>query len=66
MLLQHDNARPHRSLKTQKAITEFGWTVLPHPPDSPHLASSDFHQLGASEDAICIKKFETSSDVILA
>ena len=32
MLIQHDNARPHTSLRTQEAITKFGWTVLPHPP----------------------------------
>ena len=32
MLIQHNNARPHTSLRTQEAITKFGWTVLPHPP----------------------------------
>jgi hypothetical protein len=29
MLIQHDNARPHTSLRTQEAIAKFGWTVLP-------------------------------------
>ena len=37
MLIQH-NARPHTSLRTQEAITKFGWTVLPYPPYSPDLA----------------------------
>jgi histone-lysine N-methyltransferase SETMAR len=29
MLLQHDNARPHTSLRTREHITKMGWTVLP-------------------------------------
>jgi len=32
MLIQHDNVRPHTSLRTQEAIAKFGWTVHPHPP----------------------------------
>ena len=31
VLLQHDNARPHTSLKTRKFISSFGWTIS-HPP----------------------------------
>jgi hypothetical protein len=29
ILLQHDNASPHVSLRTMEAINKFGWTVLP-------------------------------------
>jgi len=32
MLIQHDNARPHTSLRTQEAIVKFGWTCSPIPP----------------------------------
>jgi len=53
ILLQHDNARSHSSLKTLESITKFGWTMLPYPPNSPNLAPSDFHTLGALKDAIC-------------
>jgi transposase len=42
-LLQHDNARPHTSLKTVEHIVSLCWTVVPHPPYSPDLAPSDFH-----------------------
>jgi len=45
ILLQHDNARPHLSLKTLEAIIKFGWTMLPYPLDSSNLAPSDFHIL---------------------
>ena len=32
VLLQHDNAQPHTSIRTREAITSFGWTILLHPP----------------------------------
>jgi histone-lysine N-methyltransferase SETMAR len=47
MLLQHDNARPHTSLRTLEDIIKMGWMVLPHPPYSPDLAPSDFHLFGS-------------------
>jgi len=36
-LLQHDNARPHRSVATRGAIQRLDYSVLPHPPYSPSL-----------------------------
>jgi hypothetical protein len=32
MLIQHDNVRPHTSLRTQEVMARFDWNVLPHPP----------------------------------
>ena len=49
MLIQHDNARPHTSLRTEEAITKFGWTVLPNPPHHPDLEPSDFHLFCTTE-----------------
>ena len=46
VLLQHDNARPHTSLRTREVISSFGWTTVTHPPYSPDLAPSDFHLFG--------------------
>lgn len=37
------NATPHSAQHITDKIVEFGQTVLPHPPCSPDLASSDFH-----------------------
>jgi len=31
ILIQHDNIRPHTSLRTQEAIAKFGWNVPTHP-----------------------------------
>jgi histone-lysine N-methyltransferase SETMAR len=66
LLIQHDNARTHTSLRTQEAITKFGWTVLPHPPFSPDLAPSDFHLLGPLKDALLGTRFEVDESVIRA
>ena len=52
VLLQHDNAQPHTSIRTRKAITSFGWTIMPHLPYSPDLAPSDYHLFGAMKDAL--------------
>jgi len=63
-LLQHDNARPHTSLKTLEAIKKFGWTVLPHPSYSPDLAASNFHLFSDLKKVVCGTKFDTNDDVI--
>ena len=65
-LIQHDNASPHTSLRTQEAIAKFGWTVLPYPPYSPDLAPSDFHLIGPLEDALNGTRLEDDESVINA
>lgn len=64
MFLQHDNARPHTSLKTREAIIKSGWTVLHHPPYSADLAPSDFNLFVALKHAVRIVKFKTDGNVI--
>jgi hypothetical protein len=54
VLLLHDNARPHTSLRICEAIAKMGWTVLPHPAHSPDLVPSDYHLLGPVKDAHCV------------
>jgi hypothetical protein len=66
VLLQQDNARLHTCLKTQQAITKFGWSVLTHPPYSPDVTSSDIQLFGTLKDAVCGGKYETINDVICA
>jgi len=51
-LLQHDNARPHTSLKTVEHIVSLGWTVVPLPQNSPDLVPSDFHLFGPMKDGL--------------
>ena len=66
MLILHDKARPHTSLRTQEAIAKFGWTVLPHPPHSPDLTPSDFHLFGPLKDSLRGTRFEDDESVIRA
>jgi hypothetical protein len=66
MLIQHDNARPHTSLRTQEAIAKFGWAVLPHSPQSPDLSPSYFHLFGPLKDALRGTRFEDDKSVIRA
>jgi histone-lysine N-methyltransferase SETMAR len=66
VLLWHDNAGLHTCLKTQKAITQFGYSVLPHPPYGPDVAPSDFHLFGALKDVVRGGKFQTNNDVTRA
>ena len=65
-MIQHDNARPHTSLRTQEAIVKFGWTVLPFPPHTPDLAPSDFHLSGPLKDALRGTRFEDDESMIRA
>ncbi|KAF6028815.1 hypothetical protein EB796_012879 [Bugula neritina] len=63
VLLLHDNARPHTSLRTREEITRHGWTTLPHPPYSPELAPSDFHLFGPMKEGLRGQRFSTDEEV---
>jgi hypothetical protein len=52
VLLLHDNAWPHTSLRTREATANMRWTVLPHSTHSPDLAPSDSHLFGLETDAL--------------
>jgi len=64
MFIQHDNAHPHTSLRTEEAITKFVWPVLPKPSYSPDLALSDFHLFGPLKDALHGTRFKDDESVI--
>lgn len=51
VILQQDNAPPHKARVTQKKIRELGWELLVHPPYSPDLAPSDYHLFRALANA---------------
>ena len=43
VILQHDNARPHVAKVVKTYLETLKWEVLPYPPYSPDVASSDYH-----------------------
>ena len=66
VLLQHDNARTHTSLKIAEHTVKLGWTVIPHPPYSPDLAPCDFHLFGPMKDGLCAQHFPSYDTVVRA
>lgn len=55
VILQTENARPHKAQQTHGKLKELGWAVLPHHAYSPDLASPDFHLFEALKDALLEK-----------
>ena len=63
VLLQHDTACPHTSLKTHEVIAFFGWTRVTHPPYSPDLAPSDYHLFGPLKEGVRGQHFTSDQEV---
>ena len=51
-----DNARPHTSLVTRKKSLELGWKVMPYPPYSLDLTSSDYNLFRSLQIHLNVKK----------
>ncbi|GBM67457.1 hypothetical protein AVEN_124053-1 [Araneus ventricosus] len=43
MILQHENARPNVAKPEKNYLERLKWEVLPYPPYSPDIATSDYH-----------------------
>ena len=63
VLLQHDNARTHTSLKICEVIASFGWTTVTHPPYSPDLAPSDYHRFEPLKEGVRGQHFTSDQEV---
>ncbi|GFR87087.1 transposase [Elysia marginata] len=62
-ILHHDNARPHTSRKTEKALHKMNFVVLPHPSYSPYLAPSDFYFFPKLKEHLRGNHYESDEDV---
>jgi len=60
VILQHDNASPHRARQTVEKIEEMGWELLQH---APYLAPSNFHLFEPLKESLGGVKFENNEDV---
>ena len=62
--LFQDTAIPSTPLQqSQQCLLQRGWTVLPHPADSPDLPPTDFHIFGYLKDYLRGQKFEDDDAV---
>ncbi|UMM23471.1 hypothetical protein L5515_004175 [Caenorhabditis briggsae] len=63
IILLHDNAKPHTSLKTRSKLQSLGIEVLPHSPYSPDLAPTDYHFFRSLQNHLSGEKFNDRKDV---
>lgn len=63
VILQHDNAKPHRSSIVFKTINELQWEILPHPAYSPDVAPSDYHLFRSFQNSLAEQKLHNEDDV---
>ena len=63
VLLQHDNAGLHTSLKAHDIISYFGWTTISHTPYLPDLAPSDFYLFGLLKESLRGQYFSSDEEV---
>ena len=57
------NARPHIARTIMTTLSTFGWIVLPHPPYSPDLASSDYWLFSDLQRFLEEKDFKTMKNI---
>jgi len=63
VILQHDNARPHKAKTTTEKICQLKWEELSHLPYSPDLARSDYHLFRSLEHSLKDKCFRNATEV---
>ncbi|KAG5318377.1 MOS1T transposase, partial [Pseudoatta argentina] len=59
VILLHDNARPHVAKPVKIYLETLKWEVLPHPPYSPDIASSDFHLFRSMAHGLADRRFHS-------
>ncbi len=62
-MLLHDNARPHTSNQMKKCLSELNFEVIPHPPYSPDMASTDFQLFRSLQYFLADKMFNDIEEV---
>ncbi|GFS19638.1 histone-lysine N-methyltransferase SETMAR [Elysia marginata] len=63
VLLLHDNARLHTSIRPREKIASFGWTTLPFLSYSPDLTPSDYHLFGHMKQGLRGKHYQNDEEV---
>ena len=64
VLFHQDNAPCHKTLATMAKLNELSFVLLPHPPYSPDLASSDYYLFSDLKKMLQGRRFYSSEEVI--
>ncbi|GBP08304.1 Mariner Mos1 transposase [Eumeta japonica] len=62
IILLHDNVRLHVAVPVKNYLKTLDWEVLPHPPYSPDIASSDYHLFRSMAYALSEQQFTSYED----
>ena len=63
VILQHDNSRPHLATVVKTYLETLKWQVLPHPPYSPDVASSNYHLFRSMAHGLADQHFRSYEEV---
>ena len=63
VILLHDNARPHVAKPVKTYLETLKWEVLPHPPYSPDIASSDYYLFRLMAHGLDDQQFRSHEDI---
>ena len=63
VILQHNNAKPHRSSVVYQTIKKLRWEVLPHPAYSPDTAPCDYHLFRYLQNSLAEQQFQNEVEV---
>jgi [histone H3]-lysine36 N-dimethyltransferase SETMAR len=66
VLLQDDNASPHKCELSKKTVADLGFESVPHPPYSPDLAPSDFYLFGKLKEQLRGTHFTDNDELKIA
>ncbi|GBP03850.1 Mariner Mos1 transposase [Eumeta japonica] len=62
IILLHDNAHPHVEVPVNNYLKTLDWEILPHPPYSPDIATSDYHLFQSMAYALSEQRFTSYED----
>ena len=66
VLLQQDNAPVHSSKVATQSVRDCGFELLPHPPYSPDLATSDFFLFSKLKKELRGQRYDDDDELMLA
>lgn len=64
VLFHQHNTLSHKSMKTMSKLHEFRYELLPHPPYSPDLTTSDYFRFADCKRILAGKRFHSNDEVI--